>query len=248
MNFDIDYLTFSESIDACCELIERHDGCHYVVTPNVDHVVRLETDEELRKVYSEADLVLTDGKPLVWISKLYGDSIPEKISGSDLFPALCARAAERGYSLFLLGAAEGVAARAADNLVSQYPGLSIAGTFSPEFGFEKNPDKVDETIDVINSCSPDILVVGLGCPKQEKFIYRNRGRLKAGLALGLGASIDFAAGEVSRAPKWMSEHGLEWLYRITQDPKRLAKRYLVDDMRILPLIVKYRGAYDHVLR
>lgn len=240
MNTKVDYLTFDEALDVCCDLVERGDMGHYVVTPNVDHIVKLETDAEFVEVYKHADLVLTDGKPLIWISKYYGEPIPEKISGSDLFPALCARAAERGYTMFLLGAAEGVAARAARNLMAQYPSLDIVGTYSPEYGFERDEKKIDKIISIVNAAEPDILIAGLGAPKQEKFLYRNRDRLKARLSLGLGASIDFAAGEVSRAPKWMSEHGLEWLYRITQDPKRLAKRYLVDDMQILRLALKYR--------
>lgn len=144
--------------------------------------------------------------------------------------------------MFLFGAAEGVAAQAAKNLKDRFPGLNIVGTFSPDYGFEKNPEKAQASIELINKANPDILIVGLGCPKQEKFIHRYAGDLNARLSLGLGASIDFEAGNVQRAPRWMQDHGLEWLYRITQDPKRLAKRYLIDDMRILPIAFKYRKA------
>lgn len=240
MNTEIDNVSFAEAIDRCCELASGGTSGHYVVTPNVDHIVRLESDAELRDVYSGADLILTDGKPLIWISKAYGTPIVEKISGSDLFPALCSESAVRGLSMFFFGAAPGVAARAAENLVCRFPGLNVVGARSPEYGFDRDPNKVEEEIAVINEVDPDILIVGLGCPKQEKFMYRNRGRIKARLSLGLGASLDFEAGSVKRAPKWMQDRGLEWLYRISRDPGRLAKRYLIDDMRILPLAVRYK--------
>ena len=240
MNTAVDNISFDEAVKRCCDLASGNTKGHYVVTPNVDHIVRLESDEELAEVYRHADLILTDGKPLIWISKLYGKPIKEKISGSDLFPALCKAAAEQGLSMFFFGAGPGVADCAANNLRKRFPGLKVVGTFSPDYGFEKHYDKVEEEIELINSASPDILIVGLGCPKQEKFIYQYRHRIEAKLSLGLGASLDFEANTVKRAPRWMSACGLEWLYRISQDPARLAKRYLVDDIRILPLAIKYR--------
>ena len=240
MNTEVDNISFDEAVSRCCDLASGGTCGHYVVTPNVDHIVRLESDNELADVYRYADLILADGKPLIWISKFYGTPIQEKISGSDLFPALCQAAAKQGLSMFFFGAGPGVADRAAENLMARFSGLKVVGTFSPDYGFEKHDDKVEEAIRLINSANPDILIVGLGCPKQEKFIYRNRNRIKAKLSLGLGASLDFEANTVKRAPHWMSACGLEWLYRISQDPVRLAKRYLVDDIRILPLTMKYR--------
>ena len=241
MNTEIDNVTFKEAVKHCCNLASGMTNGHYVVTPNVDHIVRLENDDELADAYRSADLILADGKPLLWIAKLYGKPILEKISGSDLFPALCEVAAEQGLTMFFFGAGPGIADRAAINLTRRFPGLKIIGTASPDYGFENDPLKVADAIRQINSADPDILIVGLGCPKQEKFIYRNRSRIKARLLLGLGASLDFEAGKVKRAPRWMSSCGLEWLYRMFQDPKRLVKRYLVDDIRILPLAIKYWG-------
>lgn len=241
MNTEIDNVTFKEAVKHCCNLASGMTNGHYVVTPNVDHIVRLENDDELADAYRSADLILADGKPLLWIAKLYGKPILEKISGSDLFPALCEVAAEQGLTMFFFGAGPGIADRAAINLTRRFPGLKIIGTASPDYGFENDPLKVADAIRRINSADPDILIVGLGCPKQEKFIYRNRSRIKARLLLGLGASLDFEAGKVKRAPRWMSSCGLEWLYRMFQDPKRLVKRYLVDDIRILPLAIKYWG-------
>lgn len=239
MNTEIDNLTMDETLDAIDSLI-KEDNCSYVVTPNVDHIVQLEKDEELKRVYENAFLILTDGKPLIWISNWYKTPIKEKISGSDLFPRVCELAAKKGYTMYLLGAAEGVADKAAKNLMDKYKGLNIVGTYSPPFGFEKDKVELKKIERQIQEVHPDILIVGLGCPKQEKYMYHHCKELDVPISFGLGASIDFEAGNIKRAPRWMSEHGLEWLYRITQDPKRLAKRYLVDDMKIISIARKYR--------
>ena len=239
MNTQIDNITMDEALERMDEYVKNKANA-YVVTPNVDHIVQLEKGGELVEIYDQADLILTDGKPLVWISKLYGTPIVEKISGSDLFPRLCELAAKRGYTMFFLGAAEGVADLAAKNLSKKFEGLQVVGTYSPPFGFENNPQELSHIKSMIIDSTPDILIVGLGCPKQEKFIYKYRRELKVPLSLGLGASLDFEAGNIKRAPKWMADHGLEWLYRLFQDPKRLAKRYLVDDVKILKLAIKYK--------
>lgn len=240
MNTEIDNLTMEETLDAIDVLIQQNKNA-YVVTPNVDHIVQLEAGGELCEVYKNADLILTDGKPLLWIAKWYGTPIKEKISGSDLFPQLCGMAAKKGYTMFFLGAAEGVAAKAAENLMKKYPGLDVVGTYSPPYGFEKDKDEMQKITAMIKDVHPHILIVGLGCPKQEKFILHNKEKLGVPISLGLGASLDFEAGNIKRCPRWMADHGLEWLFRITQDPKRLAKRYLVDDVIIFRLAIKYRG-------
>lgn len=239
MNTCIDNLTMSETLNEIDKLIQKKI-CSYVVTPNVDHIVRLEKDEELQKVYKNASLILTDGKPLIWISKWYKTPIKEKISGSDLFPKVCELAANKNYTMYLLGAAEGVADTAAKNLMKKYPGLNIVGTYSPPFGFEKNEQEMNKIKTQIQEVHPDILIVGLGCPKQEKFMYYHCKELGVPISFGLGASIDFEAGNIKRAPKWMSNHGLEWLYRFSKEPKRLFKRYFVDDLKIIQVARKYR--------
>ncbi len=238
MNTEIDNLTMEEAINEINALIGKKDNA-YIVTPNVDHIVRLEKDPQLQKAYENANLILTDGKPLLWISKLYRTPIKEKISGSDLFPKVCELAANKGYTMFFLGAAEGVADKAAKNLTKRFPNLKVVNTYSPPYGFERNKDELIKTINIVRASKSDILIIGLGCPKQEIFMYKYRKYLEVPLSLGLGASLDFEAGNVKRAPKWMSDHGLEWLYRITQDPVRMAKRYLIDDMKIVPLAIKY---------
>lgn len=238
LNTEIDNLTMNEALDRAEELIIKKKPS-YVVTPNVDHIVKLENDKEFQDVYKNADLILTDGMPLIWISKIKGNPIKEKISGSDFFPKLCERAAKNGYSLFLLGAAEGVAAKAAKNLNEKHEGLNIVGTYSPSYGFEKNEDEIDKIIRIINESKPDILAVGLGAPKQEKFLYNYRDQLKVPISLAIGASIDFEAGNINRAPKWMQNCGLEWFYRLCKEPKRMFKRYLVDDLKIIKIAKKY---------
>lgn len=239
MNTDIDNLTMAETLNEIDKLIQKKN-CSYVVTPNVDHIVRLEKDEELQKVYKNASLILTDGKPLIWISKWYKTPIKEKISGSDLFPRVCQLAANKNYTMYLLGAAEGVADTAAKNLMKKYPGLNIVGTYSPPFGFEKSKQEMNKIKTQIQDVHPDILIVALGCPKQEKFMYYHCKELGVPISFGLGASIDFEAGNIKRAPKWMSNHGLEWLYRFSKEPKRLFKRYFVDDLKIIQVARKYR--------
>lgn len=238
MNIEIDNLTMKEALIRIDELIrENHNA--YVVTPNVDHLVQLERGSQLSDVYKNADLILTDGKPLVWISRWYKTPIKEKVSGSDLFPRLCYLASKKGYRMYFLGAAEGVAAKAAENLKKRFPGLQVAGTYSPPFGFEKDEDEMRKIKAQIKEADPHILIVGLGCPKQEFFIYNNKDELGVPVSLGLGASLDFEAGNKKRAPKWMADLGLEWMYRMLQEPGRLVKRYLVDDMKIIGMAIKY---------
>ena len=239
LNTYVDNLTMDEVINNIDNLIKMKKHS-YVVTPNLDHIVQLEKDVELREAYKEADLILADGKPLIWISKLYNKPIKEKISGSDLFPKLCKMAAEKGYSMFFLGAAEGVADKASENLRAKYSGLKIVGTYSPPYGFEKNESILKQVVTTVCNAKPDILIVALGCPKQEIFMYHYCKDMNVPISLGLGASLDFEAGKIKRAPKWMSDFGFEWLYRMFQDPRRLFKRYWNDAINIIPIIRKYK--------
>jgi N-acetylglucosaminyldiphosphoundecaprenol N-acetyl-beta-D-mannosaminyltransferase len=243
LNTYIDNITMEDTIDQIDELI-TDGGYHYIVTPNVDHIVKLEKDVEFQNVYRDADLILTDGMPLIWISKFLKNKIKEKISGSDLFPKVCELAARKQYKIFLLGAEEGVADQAAANLRDRYEGIEIIGTYSPKFGFEKDEEDINKIINMINIVKPDILFVGLGAPKQEKFIYKYKDRLRVPISLAIGASIDFEAGKVKRAPKWMQRNGLEWFYRILMEPRRMSKRYLIDAKEITSILYKYGQSTD----
>ena len=149
-------------------------------------------------------------------------------------------AAQRGYKMFFLGAAPGVAEKAAEKMRQTYEGLQVVGCFSPDVGFEDYSDKVSEVNNLIKTAKPDILVVAFGCPKQELFINKYKDELNVPVSIGIGASFDFVAGVKKRAPKWMSNHGLEWFYRMWQEPGRMFKRYVLRDWRFLKLLWKYR--------
>lgn len=212
----------------------------YVVAINVDVVMKIENDPYLKQVVDNADMVLVDGKPLVWISKLYGKPLKAKISGSDLVPLLCDVAAKKGYSIFIIGGKDGIAEQAKRKLEEKLPGIQIVGTYAPPLGFEKDEKELDKINQMISEVHPDLLIACFGCPKQEKWIYENISKYDAKVSVCAGATVDFLAGNVNRAPRWMSEHGLEWFYRFLQEPKRMFKRYFVDDVKIVGLIKKYR--------
>lgn len=223
----IDNLTFVEALERIVTLVHEHQA-HYIVTPNADHMVRLQEDTDFRKVYREAALTVADGMPLIWASKFLGTPLKERITGADLLPRLCQKAAQQGLSVYFLGAAPGVAQKAADQLRAENPGLRVVGIYSPPFGFEKDDDECQRIVKHINQRTPDIIFVGLGSPKQEFWIAQYRKKLKAGVLLGIGAAIAFAAGVEKRAPFIMQKTGLEWLYRLLQDPMRLGQRYFKD--------------------
>lgn len=212
----------------------------YIVAINVDVVIKIEDDSYLKEIVDNADMVLVDGKPLIWISKMHKKPVQAKISGSDLVPELCELSAQKGYSLFILGGKDGVAEQAKKRLEEQLPAIKIVGTYAPPFGFEKNQEELDKINNMISEAHPDILIACFGCPKQEKWIYENYQKYDATVSICAGATVDFLSGNVKRAPKWMSEHGLEWLYRFFQEPKRMFKRYFIDDVKIVRLIKKYK--------
>jgi exopolysaccharide biosynthesis WecB/TagA/CpsF family protein len=198
-----------------------------VVTPNLDHVRRYRTDAEYALLVNKADLVVADGMPLIWASKLQGTPLPGRVAGSDLIGSLSAAAARAGRSIFLLGGDPGTADGAAEVLRRRHPGLQIVGTCCPPMGFERDAAKVNEISSMVVAAKPDIVFVALGSPKQERLIDRLRGRLPGTWWLGVGISFSFLAGEVRRAPRWMRATGMEWIHRLLQEPGRLAKRYLV---------------------
>ena len=239
LNTFVNNVTMEETMSAIDTMIESGKKS-YVVAINVDVVMKIEKDKYLKKITDEADMVLVDGKPLVWIAKWHKKPIKEKISGSDLVPMLCARAEQKGYSIYILGGKDGIAEQAKAKLEKKHPGIKIVGTYAPPFGFEKKQEELDKINNMITEKQPDILIACFGCPKQEKFIYENYLKYDAKVSICAGATVDFLAGNVKRAPRWMSDHGLEWLYRFFQEPKRLFKRYFVDDVKILKLVWKYR--------
>lgn len=233
-------LTMSEAVEHLKGRIrEQSLDCRFVVTPNVDHLVLLESNQSLREAYAEADLVLADGHPLIWASRLLGRPLPERVAGSDLVPSLFAAVGPtESLRVFLLGAAPGVADRAAAAIQRRWPRVQVVGTDSPPLGFEQNAAENERILAKIGAVQPDVLVVGLGAPKQECWVHRHRGHIGAKTALCVGATIDFLAGEKKRAPRWMQRSGLEWFYRMCSDPKRLVKRYAKDAWVFPQLVVR----------
>lgn len=239
LNTYVNNVTMAETLNEICRLIDVKRKS-YVLAINVDVVMKMEKDGYLKEISDKADLTLVDGKPLVWIAKWHKNPVKAKVSGSDLVPELCKVAAKKGYTLFIIGGAEGVAEKAKDNLERDIKNIRIVGTYSPPFGFEKDKQELQNINTMISKAHPDILVVCFGCPKQEKWIYENYQKYDSTISVCAGATVDFLAGTVSRAPEWMRERGVEWIYRLFQEPRRLFKRYLVDDVKILGLVWKYR--------
>ena len=233
---EIDNISMNQALTRIAEAVAaRHFS--YAVTPNVDHVMQLRTDPELRTVYGEADMVLADGVPLVWASKVLGTPLKERINGTDLFERTCEAAARCGHSIFLLGGNPGAAVNAASRLNGLYPDLRIAGCSCPERGFHVDSVQNQSIQDEIRKSGADILIVGLGAPKQEKWIYNYARESGVAFAVGIGISFSFVAGQIRRAPLWMQRHGLEWLWRLIAEPRRLWKRYLLNDIPFISLVL-----------
>jgi N-acetylglucosaminyldiphosphoundecaprenol N-acetyl-beta-D-mannosaminyltransferase len=199
---------------------------HQIATVNADFAIKAQDDPELRMILQEADMATADGMPLVWGAKLLGVNLPGRVTGADLVPALAALAAEKGYSLYLLGGGPGVPDRAAEALRATYPAIRIVGTVSPPFAPVLDIDPA--LIEDIRNAQPDILLVAFGNPKQEKWIAMHAPELRVPVMIGVGGTLDFIAGVTRRAPEWMQRCGLEWLYRLAQEPRRLWRRYMVD--------------------
>lgn len=207
----------------------------YICVSNVHTVVMSYEDEEYRKIQNSAAMVLPDGKPLSVVSKLRGHKEAQKVSGPDLMPEMFQLSEEMGYTHYFYGSTEETLDKLKEALLSRYPKLKIAGMYSPPFRpLTKEED--EEIIQHINDASPDFIWIGLGAPKQEQWMFEHRDKLR-GIMLGVGAGFDFHAGTVKRAPVWMQKCGLEWLHRLTQDPKRLFKRYVITNTKFLWLIL-----------
>jgi len=224
------------------ELLEKLKQGGFVITPNVDHLMKLQKDPDFYHIYQEADYLVCDSKILMYASKLLGRPLKEKVSGSDLFPAFYQYYKhDESIKIFLLGGAEGVAQKAQENINKRVGRKMVIGAYSPSFGFEKNDEECEYIIDLINKSKATVLGIGVGAPKQEKWIAKYKHRLPhIKVFLAIGATIDFEAGYRARSPKWMSELGIEWLHRLMSEPQRLAKRYLVEDMPFFWLLLQQK--------
>jgi N-acetylglucosaminyldiphosphoundecaprenol N-acetyl-beta-D-mannosaminyltransferase len=225
-----DDVTMGEATARIVELARMRDKPRYVCTGNLDHLAIAAADPEFRRAYEEADLVVADGAPVVWLAKLGGTPLKERVAGSDLFWTLGAASANEGISLFFLGGAPGAADAAKDVLERRYPGAKIVGTYCPPFETFATQEEQDRIRDAVKAAAPDVLLVAFGAPKQEKWIAKNKERLGVPVAIGVGGSFEMASGALKRAPVWMQRVGLEWFYRFAQEPRRLFQRYIVRDV------------------
>jgi len=239
LNTYIDNLTASEAKNAVDSLIQA-GGNHYVVTPNSDIVVKMQDDTELKEICDKADLILTDGQIVVKLSRYLGNPIKERVCMTDFVWDVFDLAIKKDYKVFLFGGKEDVLFKATENIKKRLPELNIVDSYSPPFGFEKNEEMLEEANRRIKASDADILIVFLGCPKQEKFIYQNKDKYQVPISITMGGCVDFMAGKVKRAPLWMQNIGLEWFYRFLQEPKRMFRRYFVDDIKIFELARKYQ--------
>ena len=221
-----DNLTIDETVSLIEQMVLSRQS-HYLVTANVDFLVQAMHDVELRRLLLNAHLVLCDGTPLLWVSRLLGNPLPERVAGADLTPLLIRMAAQKGYRLFFLGGTPETSVKAVANLRAQYPDLIISGHYSPPFNPLLDMDH-DEIARRIREAKPDFLLVSFGCPKAEKWLGMHYRSLGVPVAIGVGATIDFLAGQVKRAPRWMQRTGTEWIFRLAQEPRRLIRRYAAD--------------------
>ncbi|MFM7322402.1 MAG: WecB/TagA/CpsF family glycosyltransferase, partial [Armatimonadota bacterium] len=230
-------VTMMETVALIHLIVQKGSRPHHICTGNMDHLFLLQQDEEFRRSYETASLVLADGMPIVWMSGVARGGrvrpLKERVAGSDLFWELVQASAGSGLRLYFLGGAPGAADEAKAKAERRFPGCHIVGTYCPPketFGTDREQEKI---VRQIREAAPDVLLVGLGAPKQEKWILRNKARLGVPVSIGVGGTFEMAAGRVRRAPVWMRRVGMEWAYRMVQDPGRLARRYLGNDLPFL---------------
>lgn len=231
---NIDILSLTQK-----ELLEQLDK-GVLVTPNVDHLVKLQSDKEFYEVYQQAEWVVCDSKILYLLSKLLKHTLPEAIPGSSFFTSYYMyHKNDPNCRIFLLGAREGIAKKAMERINKKVGREIVIGAYSPSFGFEKSEDECSKLVEIVNHSGANVLLVGVGAPKQEKWIMKYRQQMPGvKLFMALGATIDFEAGTLQRAPLMWQKIGMEWLYRVIKEPKRLFKRYFVDDMQFFYFFAK----------
>lgn len=229
-----DRVTMEDATARICAMARRRDRARYVCTGNLDHLYLAGKDADFRSAYQEADLVVADGAPVVWLSRMAraaGEAaLPERVAGSDLFWELAKASSKEKLRLFFLGGAPGSAVRAAIAAEERHPGTFIVGTYCPPFETFDTEEEQKRIVGIVRAARPDILLVGLGAPKQEKWIAKMKDALGVPVSIGVGGSFEMAAGIKKRAPIAIQKMGLEWLYRFAQEPRRLFQRYFVQDL------------------
>jgi N-acetylglucosaminyldiphosphoundecaprenol N-acetyl-beta-D-mannosaminyltransferase len=237
LGLNIHNLTMTETLQAIKEIVECK-RFSFAVTPNVDHTVKFSKCAQFREIYAKAGLVVADGVPLLWAARMLGTPLKERINGTDLFERTCQLAEQQGYSVFLLGGSPGAAAGACEKLALRHPHLKIAGWDCPAFGFYKNAEQNKEVQSKILESGADILFVGLGAPQQEQWMCDYAKGSGVVFAVGVGVSFSFVGGLIPRAPVWMQRNGLEWLWRLGKEPRRLSRRYLLEDLPFFAMLLR----------
>ncbi len=240
MGLAFDAIRESACVDHVVDELSHGRG-GVIVTANLDHLRRSQTDLRYRRIARESELLVADGMPIVWAARLRGDPVPERVSGASLMLPLVEAMGAHRRRVFLLGGNPGVAERAADELASRYS-VTIAGTRCPPIGFERDPEEMEAMRRQLRESNPDLILVALGSPKQEYLIDELRGELPASWWAGIGISLSFVVGEVPRAPRWMQRTGLEWAHRLAAEPKRLTRRYLVDGLPFCVRLIAWCGS------
>jgi N-acetylglucosaminyldiphosphoundecaprenol N-acetyl-beta-D-mannosaminyltransferase len=230
-------VTMTEAVDAIVSMALKSEKPCLVCTANLDHLVNMQSDAGFRKLYRDADFVVADGMPLVWLSHIAGAPLKERVAGSDLFWQLGKASETSGIRLFLLGGQPGSAEKAAAKMYRQFPNAQICGTYCPPHGMLDDAGEDERIRAMIAESQPDVLLVGFGSPKQEKWIAEHLEALQVPVSIGVGAAFDMAAGMVRRAPRWLQSIGMEWLFRLAQEPHRLWGRYVGRDLPYLVQLV-----------
>ena len=238
MGIYIDNMDANEIAEHVFECVEKRTPVQ-VVGVNVDQIVTVNKNATSMRIFLDAEIVFIDGKPIKWMCNLLGRYVKARITGPDLMEFICKKGAPRGLTIFLLGAGPGVADKCGKILEEKYPGIHAVGSYSPPFGFQNDKAELQKINTMLKESGADLLFVGMGSPKQDIFIYENMKEYGIPVSFSMGAALDFIAGNVKRAPRWMVRCGLEWVHRISQNPKRLWKRYLVTDItNIIPMFIK----------
>jgi N-acetylglucosaminyldiphosphoundecaprenol N-acetyl-beta-D-mannosaminyltransferase len=237
LGVEVSCINLELAVDAFARWIAERTPTYVCVT-GMHGVMESQRDPALRSIHNASGLTTPDGMPMVWAGRFAGAAWMTRVYGPDLMDAVCARALEEGWRMHFLGGAPGVAARCAERLAARFPGLSVTGTTVPPFR-ELTAAEDEALVAEVNEARPDIVWVGLGTPKQEFWMHDHRDRLEAPVLVGVGAALAFFAGELPQAPRWMQQRGLEWLYRLAREPRRLWRRYLLNIPRFGLLLLRH---------
>jgi N-acetylglucosaminyldiphosphoundecaprenol N-acetyl-beta-D-mannosaminyltransferase len=232
----VDAVQIPDVVSHMEEWIRRRDACRYIAVTDMHSLMQAQHAESFKKILLDADLVVPDGFPLVWLGRRKGLALRRRVYGPELMERFCEESTSQGYRHFFYGGAQGVAEDLSICLAARFPGLQIAGAYCPPFR-PLTQQEDEEVVAMINSVRADVVWVGLGAPKQERWMSEHKGRLKAPVLVGVGAAFDFQTGRIAQAPQWMREHGLEWLFRLLREPGRLWRRYLIYGTQFVALVL-----------